>query len=240
MNLEDTIYKRQSIRSYDKTPLDDDTLDKIRDFIADAKVLNPDIEWSYEILPPENMSTKMRWKAPHNIAIFSESKENYYQNIGFIFQQLDLFLQSEEIGTCWLGLASPKNYDGADKGQNHVIAIAFGKSKGNIYRDLSQFKRKGLDAISDKVDEKLIPAQLAPSSMNSQPWYFTHNDDGSYDLYRVKKGMLRNKLFGKWNKIDTGIALAHLYVANKDSFKFYMKDNPKELKGYFYDGSFEI
>lgn len=240
MNLEDTIYKRQSIRSYDSTPLDDDTLDRIRDFIANAKELNPDIEWSYEILPPENMSTKMRWKAPHNIAIFSESKENYYQNIGFIFQQLDLFLQNEEIGTCWLGLASPKNFKRDDDNQKHVIAIAFGKSPKNIYRDLNQFKRKELDEISDKRDERLIPAQLAPSSMNSQPWYFTHNDDGSYDLYRVKKGMLRNKLFGKWNKIDTGIALAHLYVANKDSFKFYMKDNPKELKGYFYDGSFEI
>ena len=240
MNLEDTIYKRQSIRSYDRTPLDEDTLDKIRDFIGNAKELNPDIGWSYEILPPENMSTKMRWKAPHHIVIFSEMKENFYQNIGFIFQQVDLYLQSKEIGTCWLGMASPKNYSNEDENQKHVIAISFGKSKGNIYRELGQFKRKGLDAISDKADERLIPAQLAPSSMNSQPWHFTHCDDGSYDLYRVKKGMLRNKLFGKWNKIDTGIALAHLYVANQDSFKFYMKGNPKELKGYFYDGSFEI
>ena len=33
MNLEDTIYKRQSIRSYDDTPLDSQTLDEIRDFI---------------------------------------------------------------------------------------------------------------------------------------------------------------------------------------------------------------
>ena len=33
MNLEDTIYKRQSIRSYDDAPLDNQTLDEIRDFI---------------------------------------------------------------------------------------------------------------------------------------------------------------------------------------------------------------
>ena len=33
MNLEDTIYKRQSIRSYDSTPLDNQTLYEIRDFI---------------------------------------------------------------------------------------------------------------------------------------------------------------------------------------------------------------
>ena len=56
----------------------------------------------------------------------------------------------------------------------------------------------------------------------------------------MKLGRLRNRFYKKWNQIDTGIALAHLYVANEDSFKFYMKDNPKELKGLFYAGSFEI
>ena len=109
-----------------------------------------------------------------------------------------------------------------------------------VYRELDEFKRKGLDEISDKADEKLIPAQFAPSAANGQPWHFTHNDDGSYDLYRVKLGMIRNKFMGKWSKIDTGIALAHLFVSNRDSFRFDRKDNPKELKGYFYDGSFEI
>ena len=52
--------------------------------------------------------------------------------------------------------------------------------------------------------------------------------------------MLRNRFMGKWAKIDTGIALSHLYVSYPNSFKFYRKENPKELKGYFYDGSFEI
>ena len=41
MNLEDTIYRRQSIRAYDKNPLDSQTLDEIRDFIDNAKELNP-------------------------------------------------------------------------------------------------------------------------------------------------------------------------------------------------------
>ena len=37
MNLEDTIYKRQSIRSYDNSPLDNQTLEEIRDFIENAR-----------------------------------------------------------------------------------------------------------------------------------------------------------------------------------------------------------
>lgn len=240
MNLEETIYKRQSIRSYDNNPLDTETLDEIRDFIGNAKELNPNIKWSYEILSTKNINTMMRWKAPHYLALYSEEKENYHQNIGFIFQQVDLYLQSREIGTCWIGMASPKGYNNPDKSQKFIIAISFGKSPDNIYSQLSQFKRKELGEISDEIDERLVPAQLAPSAANGQPWHFVHSDDGSFDLYRVNRGMLRNKLFGKWNKIDTGIALAHLYVANKDSFRFYMKDNPKELKGHIYDGSFEI
>ena len=237
-SLEDTIYKRKSVRSYEDAPLDSETLDEIRDFIENAEPLNPNIEWSYEILPRDNISTMMRWKAPHYIAIFSEDKENYYQNIGFIFQQVDLFLQSKGIGSCWIGMGSPKDYKNP-QGHKFIILISFGMSEG-IYREMNQFKRKDLDAISDNKDERLIPAQFAPSSMNTQPWYFTHNDDGSFDLYRVKRGVLRNRFMGRWNKIDTGIALAHLYVANRDSFSFYMKDNPKDLKGHIYDGSFEI
>ena len=142
MNLEDTIYKRQSIRSYDNMPLDNQTLEEIRGFIENAKELNPNIKWSYEILSAENISTMMRWKAPHYLALYSEEKENYYQNIGFIFQQVDLYLQSREIGTCWIGMASPKGYKNPDKSQKFIIAISFGKSRENIYRELDQFKRK--------------------------------------------------------------------------------------------------
>ena len=240
MNLEDTIYKRQSIRSYDSTPLDNQTLYEIRDFIDNAKELNPNIKWSYEILPTENISTMIRWNAPHYIAIFSEEKDNYYQNVGFIFQQVDLFLQSKGIGACWIGMGNPKNYENPNNDQKFIIIMSIGKPNGNLYREIGQFRRKSLDEISDRTDEQLIPAQFVPSASNTQPWYFTHNDDGSYDLYRVKLGMLRSRVYGKWNRIDTGIALAHLYVANKDSFKFYMKDNPEEHKGLFYAGSFEI
>ena len=62
MNLEDTIYKRQSIRKYDNTPLGEETLDELRDFIDNAKVLNPDIGWSYDIVGPENFRMLQRFK----------------------------------------------------------------------------------------------------------------------------------------------------------------------------------
>ena len=240
MNLEETIYKRRSIRKYDDNPLEQETLDEIREFIGDIPVLNPDIKWSYEIVGPKNVKTLMRWKAPHYLLIFSEPKQNYLQNIGFIFQQVDLFLQSKGIGACWIGAGSPKNYENPNPEHEFVIMLAFGNPVGELYRNNDQFKRKNLDEISDIADERLIPARLAPSAANSQTWYFKHNDDGSYDIYRNRRRLNQNSRMVSWNKIDIGIALAHLYISNRDTFGFTLDKPHKELKGKVFEMSFVI
>ena len=136
-------------------------------------------------------------------------------------------------------MASPKNFENEDSKQKFIIAISFGKTDEG-YRKINEFKRNDLKQISDKVDERLIPAQLAPSATNSQPWYFTHNNDGSYNVYRKKQNILRRRFTEKWNKIDIGISLAHLYITNTETFKFYIRDDAEQLRNYFYEGSFEM
>ena len=167
------------------------------------------------------------------MALYSERKENYLENIGFIFQQVSLFLQSIDIGSCWVGMASVKKKD-----PDFIILIAFGKSD-NKTRDVADFKRKKLSEISDFADENLIPAQLAPSAINSQPWYFKHSGNG-FDVYQVKQNILKRQILKKWNPIDMGIALAHMYLANENTFKFNIKTDFEKIKGYTYIGSFEI
>ncbi|MBR4446868.1 nitroreductase family protein [Methanobrevibacter sp.] len=240
MNLEDTIYKRQSIRKYEKSPLGPEILNELRNFISNAKVLNPDIDWSYDIVGPKNFRMLQRFKPPHALLLFSETKQNYLQNIGFIFQQVDLYLQSRGIGSCWIGAGNPKNYDNPNPEQKFIILMVFGKPQGEIYRERSQFERKIVCEISDERDSKLIPAQLAPSAANSQTWYFTHNDDGSYNLYRNKPKFRLNKKMDAWNQIDMGIALAHMYVANQETFKFSLDKPHEELKDKVFEGSFTI
>jgi len=44
----------------------------------------------------------------------------------------------------------------------------------------------------------------------------------------------------KWNPIDVGIALAHLYVSNQDTFEFFKKSDVDQIKGYTYTGSIRI
>ena len=119
-----------------------------------------------------------------------------------------------------------------------MIPISFGRSD-DITRELSKFKRKELSEISDFEDEKLIPAQLAPSAINSQPWYFKHVNDG-FDVYQVKQNILKRQIIEKLNMIDMGIALAHMYLSNMDTFEFKIKTSFDDLKGYTYIGSIKI
>ena len=242
MNLEETIYKRQSIRAYKKEELSTDELNDLKAFIKTTKALNEDIKWSYDIVQGDMIKTILNWRAPHYLLLFSEEKENYKENMGFIFQQVDLYLQSRQIGSCWLGMVSPnRNYKPQNESMKYIIGISFGRPDTEIYRQSpEQFKRKDMSEITDNADERLKAIQYAPSATNSQPWYITHNSDGTYNIYRQKLGLIRRKTLGRWNELDIGIGLAHLYVENRDTFKFYIDTNPVELKNYIYEGSFEI
>lgn len=83
-----------------------------------------------------------------------------------------------------------------------------------------------LEQITDKPDPRLEPARLAPSAVNGQPWYFAHEGE-TIHIYCNKKG----------SPLDAGIALAHLYVANMESFRFFKAENVAEVPGYAYMGS---
>ena len=230
MNLANQIYVRKSCRKYVEDTMD---MTPVHEFISNAKSLNDGINYRYEILTKDRLNLKTRWSAPYYLALYSEKKENYLENIGFIFQQVSLFLQSRGIGSCWVGMASVKNKD-----PEFIIAIAFGKSN-DLTRDISKFKRKSLANISDFEDDRLKPAQLAPSAINSQPWFYKHSSDG-FDVYQIKQNIIKRQILKKWNPIDIGISLAHMYVANEKTFEFEINDDFEDIRVYNYVGSIKI
>ncbi len=243
-DLENIIYKRQSHRDFYDNTLDNETLEKIKNFILNAKPLFNDIETKSIIVGNDDVNNVLNWTAPYYIAIFSENKKGYLTNIGFIYQQVDLYLQSLGLGSVWLGMGrftpkTPVAIEMKNSDYEFCILIAFGKVKSTLYRELSDFQRKELTEIADKADKKLEVAKLAPSAMNNQPWYFTHTDD-YYNLYCAKHNIITRKIYGKFNKIDIGIALAHLYITNKDTFETFSVENPAKVKGYDYVLSFKL
>lgn len=238
------IYRRKSVRSYTSEPVDDNIIQKIKEFMVNIKPLYPDIKVRPEILGKEKVKCIFPWVTPQVIAVFTENKEGALENVGFMFQQLDLYLQSIGLGVCWLGMGrldKKKTVDVESKDDlEFAIMLTFGEPKGDALRsDISQFKRKSLSQISDREDERLEPARLAPSSVNSQPWYFVHDGDVIH-TYCACKGLLKGKILSDMNRIDIGIALAHMYVANEDTFKFFKAENVDEIEGYSYIGSFTL
>ncbi|MBQ4630480.1 MAG: nitroreductase [Clostridia bacterium] len=237
MSLEEMIYKRKSTRSFTDENIDAKTMDKIKEFCTNIKPLYDDIEIFADFVSKKDVKCVLPWKTPQMITIYSEEKEGMYENVGFIFQQLDLYLQSLELGVCWLGIGKSKE---DRKGKlKYVIMMAFGYPKGERCRSsVSEFKRKPLCEIALKENKRLEPARLAPSSVNSQPWYFVQSGN-TFHTYCVQKGIF-SKVLGSMNLIDVGICLAHMYVANSEKFKFFKDENAPLKKGYGYVGSFVI
>jgi nitroreductase len=141
MTIRETIYNRKSTRKYDRTPPSIEVLEDIQNFIKGVKPLFDDIELRFDILPAEKVRAMIG--APYFLAAYSENKDHSRINTGFMLQQMDLYIQSIGLGSCWLGTAKP--IEGKDDKLEFVIALGFGRASGNPHRKLSDFRRKPLE-----------------------------------------------------------------------------------------------
>ena len=217
--LYSTIFKRKSIRDFDLTPLDDSTLTEISDHLKSLKSMYNDIKTEFKIISPDDVKRRTMKKAPHYIAVFSEPKEGYLTNVGFMLQQMDLFLSRNGLGSCWQGIPVPTKDLLNSSDLEFVIFIAFGKPRDlkTLHRNsISEFKRKPLREVTDitGADELLEAARLAPSATNSQPWFFT-GDKSIIHAYSIKLGLIKSLMVKKYIPIDVGIAIYHLEIAIK-------------------------
>ncbi|MCL2703926.1 MAG: nitroreductase [Defluviitaleaceae bacterium] len=231
MLMAEIIRKRKSIRKYDPAALDSATLEKVRAQIENVKPLYPDIRYSIEIT--NKTKGLFNIKAPHYLIFGSEEKEGAYENIGFVGQQLDLFLSAAGLGACWLGASKPQEIEASVL--PHVISLAFGKPGEPLHRDLSEFKRKPLSDISQGSDKRLEAARLAPSGVNAQNWYFIA-DNNKILCYRKKSNPLLGFFYNKLGCIDMGIALCHI-AEESENFNYIKEANVPGRKGCVYMGT---
>ena len=214
--LYEAIFKRKSIRKYDMTPLPTDTLSIVKQFASTVKPLDQAIKYEFSYLITEEVKNLLSIKAPHYICLYSEKRENYLMNAGFLLQQIDLFLSVNNLASCWLGMAKPtKQVPEHQNGLEFVIMLAFGNSNEPIHRvGTAGFIRKKMSEISNinGVEELLEPVRLAPSASNTQSWFFSGSLD-EIEVSREKLNLIKTQLYGKMNQIDIGIALFHLWLS---------------------------
>ncbi len=111
--LYDMIFKRKSFhlfRNIGKEHITNDELKNIEEYFSKLKPLVDDIKVKIKIVKE---GATCRRGQEYCILFYSEKKENYLQNIGYLGEQLDLYLVSKNIGTLWFGIGKvdEKQYD---------------------------------------------------------------------------------------------------------------------------------
>ncbi len=215
------VFKRKSFhlfRGIGNEKLSAGELSEIKAFWQSLTPLCPDIQVAMEIVP-ESQTTNCHGQE-YCLAFYSEKKENYLQNIGYLGQLMDLYLVSRNIGTCWYGIGGAKKT--THEGLGYVIMLAFAKVDDPVKfrKDMWKAKRKETGEIwqGQPIDGVTDIARFSPSACNSQPWRVERNGD-TLNIYRYRKpgriGILSPTNAKHFNRIDMGIYLCILELCLK-------------------------
>ena len=211
------IFKRKSFhlfRNVGSEKIEHNELEEIYHEFSKFDRLYPDIRTAIRILPAKDVNFKR--DAEYCILIYSEKKDNYLMNAGYIGQQLDLYLVHHNIGSLWFGIGKPdmQTYEDLD----YVIMIAVRKvNNESLFRkDMYRAKRKTAEEIWPGDTSGIAEiARFAPSACNSQPWR-VKNEGGVLAVTRYKRpgtfSLLTPKAAFYMNRIDMGIFLCFLEI----------------------------
>ncbi len=214
MELYEAVFKRKSMRKFDeKLKISDEEMNLIQSKLKSLKKLTPETEVEFVIKP--RRETNCRINAEYCILAYTQDKPLWKENIGYMLEQLDLYLATVNIGSCWYGLGKTKEQE--LNGKLYAIMFCFGKSTSNDFRkDENEFDRKKVEDIWQglKNDNIANAVRLAPSACNSQPWK-VKNDGKEISVYQRQKtdNVLTRALSKYFNGFDMGIFLYILELA---------------------------
>ena len=212
------IFKRKSFHIFKNTLIiSEEELAQIETAFLECKPLIPEIKVGMKIVPAA--ATTCKRGQEYCILLYSEKKEGYLPNIGYLGQQLDLILASMNIGALWFGIG--KTDVRCDGELDFVIMIAIAKMEETKFRkNMFKSKRKPIEEIwfGEYYLEAANIARFAPSACNTQPWIVESNEQ-ELRVFRYKKpgkrGIMPADKVSFYNRIDIGIFLLILEVSLK-------------------------
>lgn len=222
-NYYQALSKRKTIRRFDPLlTITDQECQHIQVLIDELEPLEPNIHVTLKLSPIEATSSK---RGQYAILCYSEKKEHYLENVGYLLEQLDLALLELSIGVCWYALAKAKKT--SLEGLDYVIMLAIGKVHASMFRTSPKdFKRKTHDEIWEGDDDHGIAKilRLAPSACNTQSWYVKATKE-RIDLYRRKdiKSFIPTSKLPYYNSIDSGIAMLFISLALRENKLDYQR-----------------
>lgn len=245
-SLYEMIFRRKSFHRYVDVGEEHLTEQELEDIMKAWEGFTPlvlGIRTAIHIVPAAETSCKRGNE--YSILIYSEKKEHYLQNIGYLGEQLDLYLTARNIGPLWFGVGRTRErtYDGLD----YVIMMGIKKldTPARFRKDYKDTKRKTVEEIWEGKEIAGVTSivQYTPSACNSQPWYVVN--DGGLTIYRRQKpggfGIMPFFVVSYFNRIDMGIfycfmdlCLAHEGIAfNRELFPDDGKCRDKTLSAVY-------
>lgn len=204
------IFKRKSFHVFKEyIPLSPQELQNIKKAFLKCQALFLDIKVKMEIVPKEQTSCR---RGEYCLLLYSERKENAFKNIGYIGEQMDLWLASQNIGVCWYG-AGKTSYQ--KSGLEFVIMLAIQKVPENQFRkDMFRSRRKRIDDIWQGESYQNIAdiVRFAPSACNLQAWFVQSSPKELlvYQELKTKRGIMPVHKVYDYHQISMGIFLCFL------------------------------
>lgn len=209
VNYYQQIFKRKSFHLFKNTgSISKEELCDLTVLIQNLQPLDPTIRTEISIVPEKETTCKRGGE--YCILFYSETKDGYLPNIGYMGEQIDLYLASRNIGALWFGIG--KVAEPQRNGLQFVIMMTIAKMPENQFRkDMFKAKRKSLAEIWQ--GETLGVGEIVrftPSACNTQPWWVEHVE-GELRVYRYqkpgKRGIMPVHKVIYYNRIDIGIFL---------------------------------
>ncbi|MGB4660798.1 MAG: nitroreductase family protein [Mobilitalea sp.] len=224
MNTFEAIFSRRSIRHFREEKLEWDEIADILAYANKLPMLIDGIAIEFKLInyieEKQGFHGPFNVKAPYYICISSEDKEDYLLNAGYLMEQLNLYLVSKGLGTCFM-IANPGKALKDTMKYKYVVTLAFGKTDKPLYRDCSEAKRLSeneavvyKEEVTLDIKQILNAARLAPSAYNSQPWRFVVYKNRIHVF--AKKNLLINRAFDYSKMIDMGIMMSNLLLAAEE------------------------
>ena len=217
------VYKRRSVRRYSEEKLTDEELAQVEEYLHQLRPLIPDIKVEFQIVPCNE--TNCKYNAEYCLLVYSEEKNLWLTNVGYMVEQWDLYLASLDIGVCWYGMGKVAEERQCDL--RYAIMLCFGKCDPSVFRngDYDFSRDDAADFWSGMSDARLGEiVRLAPSAVNSQPWRVDQVEN-KFNVYRQKGKVpiLSNQLCKHWNKVDMGIFLCYMDIALESEGYIYSR-----------------
>ncbi len=211
------IFKRKSFhifRNTGDTSISEDELNDIQNAFSGFTPLNPEIKTAICIVPEKQTTCKRGGE--YCILLYSEKKDGYLQNIGYLGEQLDLYLVSRNIGTLWFGIG--KTEEESVEGMDFIIMFSIHKicDDSRYRKDMFKSKRKRIEEIweGEEISGVSDIVRFAPSACNSQPCFV--KNDGELLVYRYRKhgkrGIMPVDKVSFYNRIDIGIFICFMDI----------------------------